>query len=242
MTWIQAMTSGSSPHTRGLHVPERGGHYEDGIIPAHAGFTSRFASARTTSRDHPRTRGVYDAQSLVQEGDIGSSPHTRGLLYAASGEITGPRIIPAHAGFTSQGGPRAREPPDHPRTRGVYFPPRDRSIPRVGSSPHTRGLRVDPGAQGIRPGIIPAHAGFTPASHVLPADTADHPRTRGVYRTRARGNRRHEGSSPHTRGLQRGETTRRPRTRIIPAHAGFTLGVCFGWLGLADHPRTRGVY
>ena len=141
LTWIQAMTSGSSPHTRGLHVPERGGHYEDGIIPAHAGFTSRFASARTTSRDHPRTRGVYDAQSLVQEGDIGSSPHTRGLLYAASGEITGPRIIPAHAGFTSQGGPRAREPPDHPRTRGVYFPPRDRSIPRVGSSPHTRGLQ-----------------------------------------------------------------------------------------------------
>ena len=93
-----------------------------------------------------------------------------------------------------------------------------------GSSPLARGLPphcTEPAAGG---GIIPARAGFT--ADLRPPDPlrADHPRSRGVYRTIPR-------SPP-----------RRRRSRIIPARAGFT-----GHPGLPaghreDHPRSRGVY
>ena len=54
-------------------------------------------------------------------------------------------------------------------------------------------------------GIIPAHAGFTRSSST----------SRGPL----------GGSSPHTRGLHDPNRDYMERTRIIPAHAGFTFQV-----------------
>ena len=48
------------------------------------------------------------------------------------------------------------------------------------------------------------------------------------------------GSSPHTRGAQRGEETADPPPRIIPAYAGSTFGSFARESPVADHPRIRG--
>ena len=50
-----------------------------GIIPAHAGFTLGAGVVRYQGGDHPRTRGVYDAEHVWELVNAGSSPHTRGL-------------------------------------------------------------------------------------------------------------------------------------------------------------------
>ena len=70
----------------------------------------------------------------------------------------------------------------------------------------------------------------------------DHPRTRGVYAHEPTPVGDEAGSSPHTRGLLLTDFNGAMGTRIIPAHAGFTLpGVSYA-LSTSDHPRTRGVY
>ena len=96
------------------------------------------------------------------------------------------------------------------------------TIPRLGSSPHARGLHVQA------------------LAHV--AAPVDHPRTRGVYGVRVVVPCLVGGSSPHTRGLRPVASRREARGRIIPAHAGFTRTGPGRSRSRADHPRTRGVY
>ena len=50
-----------------------------GIIPARAGFTNPYRHTETCRRDHPRSRGVYIPESLVDPFPEGSSPLARGL-------------------------------------------------------------------------------------------------------------------------------------------------------------------
>ena len=73
-------TTGSSPHTRGAPHERRPFAFDDGIIPAYAGSTSKELASSATIRDHPRIRGEH-------------SP-SRGRRQGA------PRIIPAYAGST----------------------------------------------------------------------------------------------------------------------------------------------
>ena len=132
------------------------------------------------------------------------------------------RIIPARAGFTLrrhfEGAVRA----DHPRSRGVYVDLLSLPCRGGGSSPLARGLRQH------RPGV--------------PRPVLDHPRSRGVYTGPVASAAGASGSSPLARGLQRDGNTRRTRSRIIPARAGFTRRANRrGGLG-QDHPRSRGVY
>ena len=193
-----------------------------GIIPAHAGFTS----GRVT---------------LSLPG-VGSSPHTRGLR-APRGRVHHlGGIIPAHAGFTTQSTRSSPKQRDHPRTRGVY----DSSLPAgtflLGSSPHTRGLHGSSSRpRGVRR-IIPAHAGFTEDEAAAGAGVMDHPRTRGVYFSSPWKTLRSRGSSPHTRGLRSRRSSLVFLSGIIPAHAGFTRRVVVVSWTRRDHPRTRGVY
>ena len=70
---------GSSPHTRGLPHRDMGGLIQRRIIPAHAGFTQQGRAGARHSADHPRTRGVYALADGDDPGQVGSSPHTRGL-------------------------------------------------------------------------------------------------------------------------------------------------------------------
>ena len=97
-----------------------------------------------------------------------------------------------------------------------------RSDRKPGSSPLARGLPVRIAPVQSAPRIIPARAGFTPATPTTCPSAPDHPRSRGVYSTTMR------------IGLG--------RSWIIPARAGFTRPVQSGRTGGRDHPRSRGVY
>ena len=193
-----------------------------GIIPAHAGFTGRPGRARRSSRDHPRTRGVYPWAAAMASRRVGSSPHTRGLRLVRKGVLVRVGIIPAHAGFTVM-------------ASSSWWP-------RDGSSPHTRGLPGPPALGCRSTGIIPAHAGFTPRRRQERGWHQDHPRTRGVYRDAVPSASTSDGSSPHTRGLRCWVMVRLLSLGIIPAHAGFTSRRTRSWRPPRDHPRTRGVY
>ena len=157
-------------------------------------------------------------------------------MYVAAG------IIPAHAGFTREGGRGGRSRRDHPRTRGVYHVGSQADELVGGSSPHTRGLlgRDVNYIEVCR--IIPAHAGFTTRTRARGPHCRDHPRTRGVYTAPARPAAPQPGSSPHTRGLPVLAGEGHGSCRIIPAHAGFTAQAGTRCRGHRDHPRTRGVY
>ena len=52
------------------------------------------------SRDHPRSRGVYDGLDPGPEDLCGSSPLARGLLEGVAVVVQALGIIPARAGFT----------------------------------------------------------------------------------------------------------------------------------------------
>ena len=91
-------------------------------------------------------------------------------------------------------------------------------------------------------GIIPARAGFTRPSRRRRAWSADHPRSRGVYRPGFREVSVQEGSSPLARGLRHLRQGAGEAHRIIPARAGFTRQREVDGLELRDHPRSRGVY
>ena len=193
---------GSSPLARGLHPVVLRGDLQEGIIPARAGFTSRRSVVFTSRGDHPRSRGVYTAHGDHLSLQHGSSPLARGLHRGGAQGGVGRRIIPARAGFT------ALVPHQQPAGRG--------------SSPLARGLprrhRLPPGDDGI----IPARAGFTGDHDGHVRQAGDHPRSRGVYRTRAGGRGARRGSSPLARGLPVHGYELWASRRIIPARAGFT--------------------
>ena len=106
-------------------------------------------------------RGVYMDQATFDTVNAGSSPHTRGLLGLRVIRPQHHRIIPAHAGFTTEILENQPKTTDHPRTRGVYPSLAAGEWSRQGSSPHTRGLLAVYDYAVCDAGIIPAHAGFT---------------------------------------------------------------------------------
>ena len=136
------------------------------------------------------------------------------------GDEVGDGIIPAYAGSTATGPTAARTARDHPRIRGEHAIHRRRAACRDGSSPHTRGARVEdrPGLRRRR--IIPAYAGSTPLHRI---------RDYGIV-----------GSSPHTRGAPQRRSASVCRRRIIPAYAGSTSIRRLRPCSPRDHPRIRG--
>ena len=151
-------------------------------------------------------------------------------------------IIPARAGFTSRSRTTSSSVRDHPRSRGVYCRPRRWRPLSTGSSPLARGLRSAPEMiLGVRR-IIPARAGFTYSLSSCVRRIADHPRSRGVYRTARTRSPSGRGSSPLARGLQPPARGFGAAPGIIPARAGFTSSRRSPTPGGWDHPRSRGVY
>ena len=152
----------------------------------------------------------------------GSSPLARGLPRYSAMMHTFAGIIPARAGFTS-------------RRSAMWAWAR-------GSSPLARGLH----GQVVLPlffvRIIPARAGFTPHRRPSPWWRRDHPRSRGVYRTRRCCPPSVAGSSPLARGLHDARQARDADAGIIPARAGFTTSAVDRAIYGEDHPRSRGVY
>ena len=197
---------GSSPLARGLRIAEGLPNGCAGIIPARAGFTSRFPA------------GCDDYH--------GSSPLARGLPVSSMPMRVVGRIIPARAGFTRTPSTIAVFPRDHPRSRGVYPSLYTRVLGDLGSSPLARGLHVWREFVAATPGIIPARAGFTLSPLGPLTRPADHPRSRGVYADEGGGDYVFSGSSPLARGLRAAGLRRVRVRRIIPARAGFTRRNC----------------
>ena len=198
------------------------------------------------------------------QATLGSSPHTRGALSAAS--------------FNT---PKTR---DHPRIRGEHrlylcnrwnnhgiIPAYAGSTlhlrylhePSAGSSPHTRGARSTRGwtagtswdhprirgehrtrkaAETLLEGIIPAYAGSTlSVALVGPRDQGSSPHTRGAHRC---DNRRQQANRDHPRirgEHHKGSEHRRFWNGIIPAYAGSTPWVTlFESWDEGSSPHTRG--
>ena len=214
--------SGSSPLARGLLAVRGVRCRQRGIIPARAGFTRM--------------------ETFARPEDLGSSPLARGLLPAGGGDEVPGRIIPARAGFTILHFISFLHSSDHPRSRGVYWPPQYRTRDWQGSSPLARGLLVGRQVIQVGVGIIPARAGFTGLHASTRRQVGDHPRSRGVYPYARYSHVPMLGSSPLARGLQPSEIVLTVPQGIIPARAGFTRLENFNSNVVGDHPRSRGVY
>ena len=178
---------GSSPLARGLRYRRPQRACRTRIIPARAGFTLRAPAGAEPGEDHPRSRGVYVGIGILLMVSSGSSPLARGLLIRSNERKPQMRIIPARAGFTPPRKENSNDRPDHPRSRGVYGGRDGGGHDSSGSSPLARGLpRIVHVSQRQRR-IIPARAGFTVCSFVVPYEPWDHPRSRGVYGLLLRG-------------------------------------------------------
>ena len=171
-------------------------------------------------RAHPRSRGENGGLTLSGHSDWGSSPLTRGKLRFTPQSTGSTRLIPAHAGKTLCPRRHASDRRAHPRSRGENEGACNTVHGRAGSSPLTRGKRYRRGAER--------------------SAARAHPRSRGENIADRSATSSHPGSSPLTRGKR---IYRRPRTRtrrLIPAHAGKTVGVAVEINDARAHPRSRG--
>ena len=95
--------AGSSPRMRG--TPKTAVFYDGsaGIIPAYAGNTSGYPSARPYARDHPRVCGEHLISCTFPRNASGSSPRMRGTRRFRKASTPNNGIIPAYAGNTQKG-------------------------------------------------------------------------------------------------------------------------------------------
>ena len=115
------LKAGSSPLTRGAHAVNSSYTRAGGLIPAHAGSTRGEFVVYPRWGAHPRSRGEHHVGHGRGEGELGSSPLTRG---APDFRVCcSPRqgLIPAHAGSTMVRLLRRGFGRAHPRSRGEHF-------------------------------------------------------------------------------------------------------------------------
>ena len=112
---------------------------ELGLIPAHAGKTTRARCGSWSTPAHPRSRGENGAALIDPAHASGSSPLTRGKRGLMLVRGTNGRLIPAHAGKTSFWRTASARERAHPRSRGENSRPSETACSTVGSSPLTRG-------------------------------------------------------------------------------------------------------
>ena len=233
---------GSSPLSRG--IPRRRGARGSParIIPALAGNTGVTNPSRRARTDHPRSRGEYSRNRIKFRQGAGSSPLSRGIQIMHVRESLADRIIPALAGNTAAHVTAGRHRWDHPRSRGEYWVQSVGMDSCRGSSPLSRGILRIPHRPSRLRRIIPALAGNTRPPINPGQSQRDHPRSRGEYAVGGTQPREPRGSSPLSRGIQAGESTRGLTGGIIPALAGNTRQPGEQVHRCGDHPRSRGEY
>ena len=130
---------GSSPLTRGAQDTHDGKIYHNGLIPAHAGSTSRWLSSWRAVWAHPRSRGEHAFLHTGRSRLRGSSPLTRGARLFLRRDVVHDGLIPAHAGSTHPAPLHPSTAWAHPRSRGEHHSLDESLVPFWGSSPLTRG-------------------------------------------------------------------------------------------------------
>ena len=218
----RALSLGSSPLTRGKHVHVVATLQLRGLIPAHAGKTSYPSMLKDRLRAHPRSRGENPDGAPHPVGDGGSSPLTRGKHFMEAGRLPSGGLIPAHAGKTGHRPCRRSGPRAHPRSRGENRRLLQSVGAPTGSSPLTRGKRVEVGESVFDGGLIPAHAGKTFEALAVVAERRAHPRSRGENALICSQAAFTAGSSPLTRGKPDQGCKQGGPHGLIPAHAGKT--------------------
>ena len=133
----------------------------DRIIPAHAGQTGRVSPCRNPCSDHPRACGANPIPPEKWKGGRGSSPRMRGKPRSSTRRSPTPRIIPAHAGQTSDYFSSEIISSDHPRACGANLIVFGVVHTHLGSSPRMRGKLARPCTSSADLRSIPAHAGQT---------------------------------------------------------------------------------
>ena len=231
---------GSSPLTRGKLLLAAHVLQVVGLIPAHAGKTSRQQNRPSSPRAHPRPHGENQLSATAMYTQSGSSPLTRGKQLNAGLDDHRQRLIPAHAGKTSSGAHRASGGRAHPRSRGENEKNKTATVGRGGSFPLTQGKLA--GAQRRRGGerLIPAHARKTRRYISRRLRCRAHPRSHGenIYSVIAAV--ADWGSSPLTRGKQQPPPRAAVRPGLIPTHAGKTPPPTHASTNRPAHPRSRG--
>ena len=213
---------GSSPPSRGIYAPCRGGFPRRGTIPALAGNTADTSSTPRIGQDHPRSRGEYMYRYAPAAMFVGSSPLSRGILADKKANRHYEGIIPALAGNTRHHRARGRVTADHPRSRGEYVGLGAADDSPAGSSPLSRGILKMQPLLAVKPRIIPALAGNTTGTPERTSCASDHPRSRGEYDSTSPSTWMVTGSSPLSRGIRWSGLSRTATRRIIPALAGNT--------------------
>ena len=113
--------SGSSPLARGTLTDNGGVFTKCRLIPARAGNTFRFGSARSSLPAHPRSRGEHKMWAGSPLRVSGSSPLARGTPGWTLPRSRMLRLIPARAGNTSWTRARPSSVAAHPRSRGEHL-------------------------------------------------------------------------------------------------------------------------
>ena len=240
MIQSHSSTYGSSPLTRGKRNCKTYVLGECGLIPAHAGKTSRCGRPACGSWAHPRSRGE-NLTALGARGDTrGSSPLTRGKPCDQRPFEGVWGLIPAHAGKTSAPDAGAVSGEAHPRSRGENARGGSLWFINEGSSPLTRGKLIDASAIRADGRLIPAHAGKTSRPRATTANPAAHPRSRGENGLATLARSLSCGSSPLTRGKLLARAHDVDHGRLIPAHAGKTPPISKTRPARPAHPRSRG--
>ena len=160
---VRCQDNGSSPLTRGKHLPTHHLTYLARLIPAHAGKTVAHVGKTFDGRAHPRSRGENCDPSDRGYRRRGSSPLTRGKPLVQTSLLAtvwahprsrgenpahpyprcrGPGLIPAHAGKTFPSMRTATLRTAHPRSRGENSTEGVSILASTGSSPLTRGKRT----------------------------------------------------------------------------------------------------
>ena len=199
-----ATDKGSSPLTRGKRGRAPARRLQVRLIPAHAGKTPTRLSQKRGVQAHPRSRGENAVGVACAAGDDGSSPLTRGKLYACACARESVGLIPAHAGKTLIGAGKSLIQGAHPRSRGENNARRGMKYRGAGSSPLTRGKPRE----------------TFPSLTIFLA----HPRSRGENATVWETSLAKHGSSPLTRGKLDENPAAALPAGLIPAHAGKTTG------------------
>ncbi len=150
-----------------------------GLIPAHAGKTTRALNQRRAPPAHPRACGENAAGTWVGLAIEGSSPRMRGKQ-----SIRKPAI--RHVA--------------HPRACGENGVIACACLLRLGSSPRMRGKRSGDRRQRMLKRLIPAHAGKTWCNTIRSGESPAHPRACGENPNIGRAGSQHAGSSPRMRG------------------------------------------
>ena len=170
----------------------------------------------------------------------GSSPLTRGKHLNPRRAQAKAGLIPAHAGKTPSREPHHADTRAHPRSRGENHTPRNLIEIPGGSSPLTRGKRLDARPHAVDEGLIPAHAGKTGRTSAPARPSPAHPRSRGENRTKTLSLSATLGSSPLTRGKRHVDQAAARLRGLIPAHAGKTRSCSSSLPAPGAHPRSRG--